>query len=349
MTLPVRVVGGLRPRIPAFRWAAKAVHRAISGSEWLSRVYLFVVSTLCRSVANPYLAERVENLVARAGVEWPAMDFAPRSVTLGHATSVQLVPHLGEFCQSALFRRWLSYETEVFRWLEREASDRYDSVVEIGANVGVYTVFLDALIKARPAGRLKSVVCFEPALVPFARLLENLKANRAAHVLPFRAAVADASGFRSFYEPKHHLTNGSLLEHFAGHFTDTVERSVVATHHPADLSLFFEPERKILLKIDVEGYEAQLIAAFGDLIERHRPDIIIEVLDSAPSLLNTLDCLRGYECFLIEPDALRQELVLRADGQHRDWLLRWPDSPGAGAGSRVPGNEATRAAAFRPR
>jgi FkbM family methyltransferase len=329
MTSPARPVGDLRPRMPLFRAAAKAVHRAISGSVWLSRAYISAFSAICRSTCSPYLAERVENLVARAGVDWPAMDFAPRTVTLGRATSVQLVPYLGEFCQSALFRKRLPYEMEVFCWLESQASGSYDAVIEIGANVGVYSVFLDALIKARPRGRLKCVICFEPALVPFARLLENLKANDAAHVLPFRSAVADASGFRSFYEPKDHLTNGSMLEQFARQFTTTLVKSVVATHHPNDLAVFFETERRILLKVDVEGYEPQLIAAFGKIIERHRPDIMIEVLDGASALLSNLECLRGYECFLIEPDGIRRESSLRADEKYRDWLLRWPSAAGS--------------------
>ena len=98
-------------------------------------------------------------------------------------------------------------------------NERYDALIEIGANVGVYSVFFDALIKANPDSRLKTVIAFEPALEPYTRLLENLKANRAAFVLPFRAAMADATGFRTFYEPEDNLTNSSpLTRSFPGSF-----------------------------------------------------------------------------------------------------------------------------------
>jgi hypothetical protein len=54
---------------------------------------------------------------------------------------------------------------------------RYDLVIEIGANVGIYSVFFDTLIKSgRPSCQLKQVVSLEAAFEP-CRLLDNLRAN----------------------------------------------------------------------------------------------------------------------------------------------------------------------------
>ena len=89
----------------------------------------------------------------------------------------------------------------VFCWLEENATE-YDLVIVIGANVGVYSVFLDALIKSRPEARLKRVIAFEPALEPFGRLVDNLRVNETRFVLPFRAAVANVTAFRSFSNPR---------------------------------------------------------------------------------------------------------------------------------------------------
>jgi len=50
--------------------------------------------------------------------------------------NVSIVPHLGEFDFAAHICRRMKYEREVVSWL----SDRqYDFVIEIGANVGIYT------------------------------------------------------------------------------------------------------------------------------------------------------------------------------------------------------------------
>jgi FkbM family methyltransferase len=277
-------------------------------------------------VLPEYVAVRIENLVAHPSVRWPVLDLAPRSVVVGERTRVRLVPHLGEFCQSALFRRRMVYEREVFVWLEK-AVERYDAVIEIGANVGIYSVFLDALIKARPGARLRNVFCFEPSHDAFMRLIENLRVNRTSHVVPYRAAVGDTRGFRTFFEPRDHLTNGSLIESFARQFSDKVAKSIVAIHHADDLAPLFEGYRKVLLKIDVEGYEPQLLGALALLIERRRPDMLLEVLPGSAEPLNRIAALAHYEKSLITSDGLRLEAALRADELHRDWLLTAPGAP----------------------
>lgn len=155
------------------------------------------------------------NLLGSRGINWPQIAFRPRSVVVGARTKIVLTPHVGEFDWAALFSKRLDYERSVFCWLEQNANERYDIVIEIGANVGIYSVFFDTLISSRPGSRLRKVIVFEPSLEPYTRLVENLKANKATFVLPFRAAVADATGFRTFYEPKDHLTNGSFVERFA--------------------------------------------------------------------------------------------------------------------------------------
>src|SRR5262249_11218158 len=151
-----------------------------------------------------------------------------------------------------LFGRRLNYEQPVFCWLEQNVNEHYDAVIEIGANVGVYSVFFDALIKANPDSRLRTVIAFEPALEPYTRLLENLKANGAALVLPFRTAIADGTGFRTLYEPKDHLTNSSLDEKFSRIFSDTVTETLVLAISPRELERFFSPGGKVLVKIDVD-------------------------------------------------------------------------------------------------
>src|SRR5262249_17914416 len=150
----------------------------------------FVATLLARNSAT-----RIANLLADRGINWRQITFRPRSVVVGARTEVLLTPHIGEFDWAVLFGRRLNYEQPVFCWLEQNVNEHYDAVIEIGANVGVYSVFFDALIKANPDSRLRTVIAFEPALEPYTRLLENLKANGAAFVLPFRTAIADGTGF----------------------------------------------------------------------------------------------------------------------------------------------------------
>ena len=287
--------------------AATTWHAAIAKNRTLAGLYFAIVSAGSRRLLNTKASAQIRNLLLRRGVQWPPLQFAARRVIVGTDTEIRLIPHLGEFDEEALFRRRLSYEQPVFRWLEHEAADRYDLVIEIGANVGVYSVFLAALAAKRTEGRLKRIIAFEPALEPF------------------RAAVADG-GFRTFYEPRGHLTNGSLLADFAGNFSPDVAEALVHAIAPTELACFFEGDPSVLLKIDVEGYEAQLLSGLSGILAEHHPDMIIEVLAGTVESLEHSEPLAGYDRYLIASGGLEQQPRLSAHPTYRDWLLRWPGS-----------------------
>lgn len=305
------------------RRSATAWHTVVSKSDALTSLYFALVSALSRRLLPEKASTQFSNLLLRHGIRWPPVQFAARRVIVGADTEILLIPHLGEFDEEALFRRRLSYEQPVFHWLEREAAGRYDLVLEIGANVGIYTVFLARLVDTQKDSRLKRIIAFEPALEPFRRLLANLRANGTRCVEPFRAAVADG-GFQAFYEPREHLTNGSLVADFAGIYSSEVTETTVHAIAAADLGFFFAGDPKVLLKIDVEGYEAQLLSGLSGIIGDHHPDIIVEVLAGTADALEQSEPLAGYDRYLIAPRGLEKQPRLFGHPTHRDWLLRWP-------------------------
>src|SRR5262249_641309 len=87
---------------------------------------------------------------------------------------------------------------------------------------------------------------------------------------------------------------------------------------------FFTPDRNVLVKIDVEGYEPAFMRAFKEIVCQYQPDFLVEVLEGTPAALEELDFLRGYERYIIGPDGLQKHPKLRTDERHRDWLLRAP-------------------------
>ena len=86
-------------------------------------------------------ARESRSLMTATSIDWPEIAFAARSALVSVRTEIRLIPHLGEFDQVVSFKKRLDYETPVFCWLERNAVD-YDLVIEIGANIGVYSVQL---------------------------------------------------------------------------------------------------------------------------------------------------------------------------------------------------------------
>ena len=264
---------------------------------------------------------RLSNSVA--AVRWPELSLRPRRVLLGRDTEVWLRPHPGEFDFGALLHRRLGYEPEVFTWLEAELTN-YDAVVEIGANVGVFSVFMSARRKrlGRAAPR---ILAFEPSRLAFERLLDNLRLNRS-EVESFNCAVGDRSGVASLYEPAGHLTNGSFEREFAQNFSSDVHESRVIVISERELAALVGESRRTLAKIDVEGAEVKVLRGLQPWITAHRPDIVLEVLPEYARALREHDFLAalGYRFFRIEHAGLVECAPYEISPYHRDHFLKAP-------------------------
>jgi hypothetical protein len=103
-----------------------------------------------------------------------------------------------------------------------------------------------------------------------------------------------------------------------------VEETMVMTFAVRELECFFRTHTRVLVKVDVEGYEPVLMAGFKDIVCRYRPDFLIEILSGTPEALERLDFLGSYERYIIGPEGLQRRTKLEADEHHRDWLLRAP-------------------------
>jgi FkbM family methyltransferase len=79
-----------------------------------------------------------------------------------------------------------------------------------------------------------------------------------------------------------------------------------------------------LVKIDVEGYEAEVFRGAASFIADHRPDIICEILpDAAESSREIEAMLRplGYRWFVFEEDGTNERRHVTPAPEPRDWLF----------------------------
>ena len=144
--------------------------------------------------------------------------------------------------------RWEPQTTAVYRRLVRPG----DTVVEVGANVGYFT-----LLAAAAAGPRGSVHAFEPDPELFALLRDNVEINGYdGRVRLWPCALADAPGRARFFATQRHRGNGSLVERLdqlgdASAETRAIDVDV-ATLDACDVGV---PD---VLKIDAEGAEARV-------------------------------------------------------------------------------------------
>lgn len=228
-----------------------------------------------------------------AGVHTFRLD-ARRELSFVNAPSLVLeqLYWLGEF----------GWEPELMRWW-RQFCGQCEVIVELGANVGYYTV---QGAKAAPRARYIAVEP-HPASVEVCRA--NLDLNGVTNVtLVAAAAVADGSTSVPITVPAEQLA------------TPTVAYVSADGELPPDMTR--GPHRRIevpavdvrdlvtgadLVKLDVEGQEHALLAAVRDELVRRRPTLFVELLPGTPELRKVLRDLcdaGGYRCYAPRLDRL---------------------------------------------
>jgi FkbM family methyltransferase len=219
---------------------------------------------------------------------------------------VLLHPHAGEEDFQVILGGELNYEPEVFAAVNAIIGS-HDYVLEVGANVGIFSVWMES--RLRSCSKLRGMFVFEPSVEAYSRLLKNAAANDCRRLSLLNMAISDRTGSMCFFEPEGHLTNGSLSREFAASFSNVIRESFVPATTIDALAETIPDGAAVFIKIDVEGHEAGVIRGCASLFRRANVDLVIEVLENFED--DIFSSLRAVCEF---------EKVARL-GQ-RDWLIR---------------------------
>lgn len=157
-----------------------------------------------------------------------------------------------------------------------------DTVFDIGANIGIYSVLLSRL--CGPTGRVWS---FEPVPDTYWRLRETLALNRCENVFPVQCAICEEPG-----SVKMNLFDSEFAE-WNSRGTPLMlapDGSEVSPRHAVEvraenLDLFCDSERieRInFLKVDVEGFELSVFRGGDRLLKEKRIDHICFEISKEP-------------------------------------------------------------------
>lgn len=132
-------------------------------------------------------------------------------------------------------------------------------VLDVGANIGTTSAIFSQHV---PEGQ---VYAFEPGPNAFAALEANIAANGLSNVKPINLAVCAKPGTVRFVE------NSAY-----GHITADGSGSDVASGTIDDFVASRALKRVDLIKIDVEGFERDVLAGAAETIEKFAPVIYME-------------------------------------------------------------------------
>lgn len=171
-----------------------------------------------------------------------------------------------------------------------------DVVIEVGANIGAHTVSL-----ARHVGPGGAVIAIEPQRLVFQTLCANIALNSLRNVFAHWAAAGRNEGAIRVPEPDPGARNN-----FGGLSLAGAQGGI--TVQCLKLDRFLSLPRLQLIKIDVEGMEAEVIAGADGLIRRFRPLLYLENdrIDRSESLMRDLDHL-GYDLYWHLPPLFNPE------------------------------------------
>ena len=136
-------------------------------------------------------------------------------------------------------------------------------VLDIGANIGYYTVLF-----AEKTGKTGKVIAIEPDPINFEILQKNIKENNLRNVVAVQAAVGNENKKMKIYESKENYGdhrmwgNGLAVSVFCRKLDDLLKE--------------LEYEKIDFIKMDVQGFEAEVIEGGKNIIEKNKPIIFFE-------------------------------------------------------------------------
>lgn len=138
--------------------------------------------------------------------------------------------------------------------------------LDIGANVGHYTVRLSELVGER--GR---VIAFEPVPETFELLAANVALIPQRNITLINAAASDSTGVCGMEIPQ--FADSGLDNYYMAHLS---ERPSGLNVLRIAVDCLTPPEPIRLVKIDAEGHELPAPRGMARLLERDRPLLIVE-------------------------------------------------------------------------
>lgn len=183
-------------------------------------------------------------------------------------------------------------------------------ILDIGANIGIYSVYFSALLQEG-----YKVYAFEPVQEICKKLQENITTNaRESKILAESLAVSDKVGT-------------ALISIEKNIQKDPGQSSLVSTNYSRGFYRLTIPTttidsycdtRKVtpsFIKIDTEGNELQVILGGMKILKQHKPKLFFEVnndFENAAKIFSDLLCPLGYTIFFHDLPRQRKTPVYEA-------------------------------------
>lgn len=189
-----------------------------------------------------------------------------------------------------------------------------ESIIDIGANTGIYSLVAKAMApKAKVYG-------FEPVKRVFEKYQKNCNLNKF-DVKCFEVAISNYDGNAVIYDsPSEHIYSVTVNKNTAPNSV-TVETKIITKK----LSTFikeFNIDKIDLIKIDVETHEPEVLEGMEEFLHKFQPTLLIEILndeigEKIQSIIKNID----YLYFNIDEINIPKKVTIINKSDHYNYLI----------------------------
>lgn len=166
---------------------------------------------------------------------------------------------------------YFEYRDEGFENLKKRIKEDF-CIADIGANIGLTAV---DFARSTPKGR---VICFEPSTTNYKRLVNHIDLNELKNVTAVNKGIGDAPGEYKLYTVcETNLGMNRILSNVEVGDEFNFEKIVIGR---LEDELKAERVEKVdLIKIDVEGFEFEVLKGAKSVLDKDRPILFVELDD----------------------------------------------------------------------
>ncbi len=228
------------------------------------RYWLLAVLLVC-VLAAAFLFERRQQSQLRQALQ-QRFEESPSVATLeiDPAGTIRMFLNPDDSIITPRIQRDGVWEPNETHWFTRFIG-RGDTVIDIGANVGYYT-----LLASRLVGEHGRVYAFEPDPIAFALLEQNVRLNEARNVVLEQKAVSNENGSIQLFLAPDNKGDHRIYQTAEGRPAIDID-AVRLDDYLAEVD-----GRVDFVKIDTQGAEALIIAGMRQTIDAH-PNIVMAV------------------------------------------------------------------------
>lgn len=222
--------------------------------------------------------------------------------------SCRLIYNRNTYIGNEFFNGRIFEKSEISFLTEKLQKAKNPVFIDIGANIGLHTIYL-----CKNCPSLKTI-SFEPSPNTFKVLSANIKWNGLTNSTLLNLALSDKSAVADFYETADDAFN-SLKD--TGRKT-VKEITQVKVSRFDDINEINNLPNITLIKIDVEGFENEVLDGAVTVINKFKPDLFVEIYKGENSNLNPDHTIQkiislGYNAFVFNSEGTLLPFVSHDD------------------------------------